>query len=398
MALANVVTANNQFGFDLLRQLGQQQPGSNIFISPASIALALAMTGNGGSDAAMAAVRHTLRLPDETWPLLNEAFGALWAELGTADPQTILAMGNSLWAEPRFPFAAAFREALQQHFGAEIVNLDFGNVTQAAAAINAWVAGKTRDKITDLLMPGDLLDAVLVLVNAIYFKGIWQAVFDAAKTQPGDFYLADGQVKQIPLMRRRGEYHYAANEHGQMISLPFGNGRFSFLVLLPKPNLPLAQLQDNLTPQNWAAWRQRLGVQHPFGPNQPWDPQVMQRGRQSGLIVLPRFKLRCKQSLLGHLQALGLTTNAFPRMSATGEMLYISKVIHEAVLEVNEEGAEAAAATAVVMVRSMPDPPFEMVVNHPFFCAIQDNYTCLILFMGAVYAPEGEDISAGSTP
>ncbi len=388
MTLANVVTANNQFGFDLLRELGQQQPGSNLFISPASIALALAMTGNGGDDASMQAVRHALRLPEETWSVLNEAFGALWAELDTADSETILAMGNSLWAEPRFPFAAAFREAVQQHFGAEIANLSFGNPQQAAATINAWVADKTRHKITDLLSAGDLAEAVLVLVNAIYFKGNWQAVFAKADTQPGDFYLADGQTKPMPLMRRHGQYHYAANEQGQMISLPFGNGRFSFLVLLPAPNLPLAQLQHNLTPQNWAAWRQRLGVLRPFGPNQPWDPQVMERGQQTGTIVLPRFKLRYHQELLPHLKALGLTRNRFPRMSAEGEELLISNVVHEAVLEVNEEGAEAAAATAVVMVRSMPPPPFEMVVNRPFFCAIQDNLTCLILFMGTVYKPE----------
>ncbi len=183
------------------------------------------------------------------------------------------------------------------------------------------------EKIKNLLKPTDLIAAVLVLVNAIYFKGEWADPFDKAQTKDGDFYLVNNTAKTMPMMSRR-----------------------------PRPG-------------------------------QDWHPAFAKIGREKGTIILPCFKIECEKSLLGHFADMGLTANNFNRMSDT-EGFFISKVIHKTFLDVNEEGAEAAAATAVVMSRGLSAPPFKMVVDRPFFCAIQDNLTGAILFMGTIYESE----------
>lgn len=373
MTVEKLVESNNTFGFTLLNHLLDEEPLKNIFISPASIALALAMTANGADDETAVALRQTLQWGAMSQTTVNQMLQLLWQSLHAADPQVQLAMANSLWAEPMFPFAAQFLQQVTQHYAAKITNLDFSDeeaAVVAAAVINQWVAEQTRQKITDLLSPGDVLKAVLVLVNAIYFKGEWQAKFDKNDTTEGKFHLAGGGAKTRPMMRQTGEFAYDETPDFQVISLPFGNGRFRMVVLLPAPQLPLAHLLRDLTPEAWGRIVGRL-----------------QYAMSTGTIVLPRFKVAYKRSLLPDLVKLGFSSNCFPNMSATGELFFISKVIHEAVLEVNAEGAEAAAATAVVMSRSMPSPPFLMVVDRPFYCALEDLQTGIILFTGAIYEP-----------
>ncbi len=373
MSVEKLVEGNNGFGFALLNHLCREEPAKNVFISPASIALALAMTGNGADDATAVALRQTLQWGAMSQTTVNQMLQLLWQSLRAADPQVQLAMANSLWAEPKFPFAAQFLQQVTQHYAAKITNLDFSDDEAAAAAakvINQWVAEQTRQKITDLLLPADVLEAVLVLVNAIYFKGQWQAQFARKATKNGKFYLTGGGTKTLPMMQQTGEFAYVETPDFQGISLPFGNGRFRMVILLPAPQLPLPQLLRDLTPEAWGRTVGRLRY-----------------AMSTGTIILPRFKAAYKRSLLPDLVKLGFSANCFPNMSATGEALFISQVVHEAVLEVNEEGAEAAAATAVVMSRSMPSPPFRMVVERPFLCAIQDEQTGIVLFMGAIYEP-----------
>ncbi len=385
MSVTDLVAANNQFGFDLLARLTAGEPEKNVFISPASMALALSMTANGADDPTSQAMLNLLRLTGLDWTAVNQSHAALWQALDGVDPQVTLSMANSLWAEMGFPFKTAFRDAVRNYYEAEITNLDFGDTETAAQTINRWVEDKTRNKIKNLLNPGDLVTAVLVLVNAIYFKGAWAATFDKGQTKDGDFYLADNTTKSLPLMSRKGDYHYRETADYQLISLPFGQGQLSFVVFLPAADKTLAQVQPTLTASNWTETVGRL-IPHPSRPEQGWQPGLAEFGRQKGTIILPRFKIEYEKSLLGHLVGMGLTANNFNRM-AEAESFFISKVIHKTFLEVNEEGAEAAAATAVIMARSIPPPPFRMVVDRPFFCAIQDNLTGAILFMGTIYEP-----------
>lgn len=373
MTLEALVQANNTFGFVLMNHLLTEQPAINIFISPASISVALAMTGNGADDETAVALQRTLHFGAMSKAMFNQAYQLLWHSLDTADPLVVLAMANSLWAEPQFPFAAQFLQQVTQYYAAKITNLDFSDAEAAAAAaavINQWVAEQTRQKIPDLVSPEALREAVLVLVNAIYFKGEWQAKFDKNDTTEGKFHLVGGAAKTLPMMRQTGQFTYHETPDFQVISLPFGHGRFRMVVLLPAPHLPLASLVRDLTPETWG---------RTVGP--------LRYSKSTGTIILPRFKAAYQRSLLPDLVKLGFSSNCFPNMSATGELFLISKVIHKAVLEVNEEGAEAAAATAVVMSRSMPAPPFHMMVDRPFFCAIEDSQTGIILFTGAIYEP-----------
>ncbi|MCP4428363.1 MAG: serpin family protein [Chloroflexi bacterium] len=186
MSVSDLVAANNQFGFDLLAQLSADAPGENVFISPASIALALSMTANGADDPTAQAMINLLRLVGLDWDAVNRAYAALWQAMSQVDRQVALSMANSLWAGPGFPFATTFRNAVLDYYEAEISNIDFGDTAVAAQTINQWVEEKTREKTKDLLKPRDLINAVLVLVNAIYFKGEWTESFDKAQTRDGE--------------------------------------------------------------------------------------------------------------------------------------------------------------------------------------------------------------------
>jgi serine protease inhibitor len=370
--------ANNAFGFDLLCRLTAEQPRQNLFLSPASISLALSMTAAGADEATAVALQRALRLEGLDWTAVHQTNAQLWQALQTADPQTILAMANSIWAEPGFPFAADFVTQVQQHYAARIENLNFKSA-EAVDIVNEWVSEQTRGKISDLLAPGSLEQAVLLLVNAIYFKGKWQRPFDQAFTQEGVFNLVTGRRKKLPMMRQSGKFAYAETADYQSLNLPFGDdGRFSFIILLPAPHKSLAELVGSLTPDSW-----QTAVPH--------LKRSFFRSLPEGTVIMPRFKASYQRGLLGDLRYLGFNANRFPRMSSADDELMISDVIHQAVLEVNEEGAEAAAATAVVVARSAmgPQSSFRMTVDRPFFCAIQDNESGAALFMGAIYDPAG---------
>ena len=378
MSRQKLSQANNAFGFDLLRRLTAVQPEQNLFLSPASVSLALSMTAAGADEATAVALQRALRLEGLDWTAVHQAHAQLWSELQTADPQTILALANSIWAGPDFPFAADFLNQVQRHYAARIENINL-RAPEAADIINNWVAEKTRDKITKLVTSNDLSAAVLVLINAIYFKGIWQRPFDKALTEEGKFHRPTGGAKKLPMMRQSGEFAYAETAEYQSLNLTFGaDGRFSFIILLPALHLPLAELVGSLTPDSWQAAAPRL--KEGFFSSQP-----------SGTVIMPRFKASYRRSLLDDLVALGFTSNNFPRFSAQPEQLFIYMIIHKAVLELNEEGAEAAAATAVLVAKGLAalQEPFQMIVDRPFFCAIQDNESGAALFMGAIYDPEG---------
>ncbi|MEJ2750823.1 MAG: serpin family protein, partial [Anaerolineae bacterium] len=300
MSVADLVAANNQFGFDLLASLTADTPEKNVFISPASMALALSMTANGADDPTSQAMLNLLRLAELDWTAVNQSHAALWQALDGVDPQVTLSMANSLWAEMGFPFKAAFRDAVRSYYEAGITNLDFGDTETAAQTINQWVEDKTQSKIKNLLSPGDLVTAVLVLVNAIYFKGEWAATFDKAQTKDGDFYLADKTTKTMPMMSREGEYHYQETADYQLISLPFGQGQLSFIVFLPAPDKTLVQAQPILTASNWTEAVGRL-IPRSSRPEEGWQPGLAEFGRQKGTIILPRFKVEYGKSLLEYL-------------------------------------------------------------------------------------------------
>ena len=365
--------AADELGFRLLAYLSaaEKSEGGNVFLSSFSIAIALAMTYNGASGEAREALGALLGLDGLSLEALNEANAAFLAMSDGLDPKVALALANAIWVATGFDLAPEFVERMESQYAGKAASLDFSVPSEAARVINEWVAAQTHDKVQELLSPQDLsADAILVLVNAIYFKGAWTHSFDKGSTSERAFICADGRRKQIPMMARSGDWQYSETDMFQGIVLPFGEGRVGMHVLLPKPEVPFEAFREHLTSERWREWPLAARPTH-------------------GRLVLPRFKACYNEDLVEALVALGGEGFRGPGFRGMGVGdLRVGVVAHEAVLEVDEEGAEAAAATAVVLSRGAPSPGFSMIVDRPFFCAIRDRETGVSLFMGWILDPE----------
>lgn len=397
VSINRLIAAHNNFGFELFRQLLGKEPGENIFISPTSVTLALSMTWNGARGETKEAMAQTLNLSGLTAEEVNKANAFLLSSLRLADPKVQLEIANSLWARKGISFSSEFLKLNQSFYGAEVRTLDFASPA-AIKTINTWVAQKTHNRIKSIvsqLLPED----VLVLINAVYFKGKWAHLFDKKLTRERSFYRADGTARPHPLMHQEGEYQYYSGEGFQLVRLPYGVGRISLLVFLPddwEPEEPaprqegkkaitgrglaVLNLAQRLTQENWKRWLGNLQ-------------------EKKGEIALPKFKLEYEKSLNEVLKEMGMApafdwsrANFTGMMSAVTDMQFaISDVRHKSFVEVNEEGTEAAAVTAVKMIATaVPTQPekFVMIVDRPFLYAIQDEKTGAILFLGAVFDPK----------
>jgi len=368
------VDANTKFGFKLFSEILKQDNKKNVFVSPTSIAIALAMTYNGASASTQQAMAKALELQGMSLQDVNQANNALKASLENADPDVQFSIANSLWAKQGIPFKPEFLQRNQQFYGAKITELDFTK-PDAPSIINSWVKENTRNKIDQIVQQIDPAD-VLFLINAIYFKGNWTHKFDKSQTAERPFYLPDGTQKQQPMMSQSGKYRYYENETFQAVSLPYGKERLSLYVFLPRKNTSLDAFQQQLAIDNWQQWMSQFKM-------------------RNGSIQLPRFKLEYDIQLNTALKSLGME-EAFDDSRAnfsnmTSASVKIDEVKHKTFVEVNEEGTEAAAATSVratLTSARMPEAPFQMVVDRPFFCAIRDNQTGTVLFMGSIVEPK----------
>ncbi len=371
----NVVTANTQFGFNLFNDIRKTEQNKNIFISPFSISVALAMTLNGASGETEQAMANTLHLQGLGSEVINTNYAGLRHALQTSDPKVILTIANSLWARQGVPFKQDFLQRNTQFFGAEVSTLDFAD-PNTLTTINQWVNTNTNgkiEKILDEINP----DAVLFLINAIYFKGTWQTEFDPSHTRDGTFHLGTGDEKQVPMMTRTGDYRSYENheEKFQAISLPYGDGQMSMYIFLPYSESDLNTFLDGLNTENWENW-------------------ISQFQKKEVFLSIPKFKLKYEKTLNNPLQSLGMGIAFAPMAADFSRMadletlrrnLYIGEVLHKAVVEVNEEGTEAAAVTSVG-IRTTSLPP-QFIADRPFFFAIRDNETKTVLFMGTVVEP-----------
>ncbi|HIK09189.1 MAG TPA: serpin family protein [Oscillatoriaceae cyanobacterium M33_DOE_052] len=368
-----LAAASNRFGFNLFTRLQQQESQENLFISPTSISTALAMVYNGAKGDTQTAIAKTLSLEEISLADLNQGNAALKADLETGDEKVGIDIANSLWLGKNVAFLPDFIQRVGETYQAKISTLDFANQQEAADVINAWVKEQTQGKIEEIVDDVDP-NTIAFLVNAIYFQGQWSEEFNTADTKEMPFTLLDGTQKQHPMMSQSGDYSYYDNEQFQAVALPYGEGRWSLYVFLPKPGVSLDKFYQTLTAENWEKWMQQFSS-------------------QPGNIKLPRFKVEYEINLNHSLKAMGMEV-AFDREKAdfsgmTEEKAAIDKVQHKTFVEVNEEGTEAAAATSVgIVATSMPPPPFEMVVDRPFFAAIRDGETGTILFMGSIVNPE----------
>lgn len=370
-------TATSRFAFKLYEQIVKQSAGKNTFISPASVMLCLAMTYNGADGKTREAMAKALELEGMSVDEVNRAFAELKTALDSTDPKIKLNIANSLWARNGFVLKPAFVQRNKDSFNAEIRSLDFADPA-APGTINAWVSKNTEGKIEKIV---DRIsdNTVLFLINAIYFKGKWQFEFKKELTKPDVFKLPGGEQKKLPMMSQSGSYLYYQGKDFQSVVLPYGQGSVSMYVFLPNENIGLDQFERTLTTENWDTWMRSFRM-------------------TPGDLMLPRFKVEWESSLNETLKALGMTEAFDPNRANfsqiaevnSGNKLYISDVKHKTWGEVNEEGTEAAAVTSVavgVTSVQVPPPRFSMKVDRPFFFAIRDNRTGVLLFMGSISNP-----------
>ena len=369
---SRLINAVLDFGLALHRQVIQGDPGENVFLSPASVAMALHMTLNGAEGSTKDAMMETLRLQDMTVEELNKANSDLLTFFTAAIPGADISMANSLWAREGVSFNDHFLEVNREFYRSRVEQLDFDS-PDAPAVINSWVEEETRGLIEEIIEEIEE-DAVLFLINALYFKGSWTHPFDPERTREGDFY-AGPETVGVPMMNMEESLGYLEEPRFQAVRLPYGQGRMSMYVFLPGEDLGLEGFLKDLTPDRW---RDLMGA---FG-----ETEVN--------LSLPRFQVEFKAELSQALESMGMGIAFQPREANFGRMrpippnLFIGTVNHRAVVDVNEEGTEAAAATSVeIKVESAGPEPTFMKVDRPFFFAIQDDLTGMVLFTGTVVSP-----------
>lgn len=384
-----VIDGSNTFSFDLLREARSRDPSANTFLSPLSASMALGMTLNGTDQETASQMRHMLGFGEMEEPEINEAYRDLIALLLDLDPAVDFALGNSIWSRKGIPFHADFLDRTRTFFDAEVQELDFTDPA-AVDLINAWVAGVTNGRIQELIQ--EIPDnAIMYLLNAIYFNGDWRRTFDKDRTRPARFTLADGSTAQVEMMAGHVGYRVLRAADGVSgVELPYGGDAFAAVAILPRPDQSVDELIAGLEAAHWEEWM------HAFE-----TAAVAEDTDKPGIeVFLPRIELEYERLLNDDLEALGMT-DAFDRQLAdftrltpvdlpAGEgppWVYVSKVKQKTFLKVDERGTEAAAATSVeIVVESAPLP---LVFDRPFLFAIRERLTGTILFLGAIGDPRG---------
>jgi len=370
-----VARSGNEFALALYEQLAGAESGKNLFFSPTSVSTALAMAYGGAKGTTATEMRKALRF-ELDGAQLHAAMGKLARSLSANAEGYELALANALWGQKGYPFLETFLELNRKYYGARLEELDFQTAgEEARVTINRWVEQQTNDRIQNLLAPGSVTPATrLVLTNAIYFKGRWKVQFDPEQTRTETFHLTSAGEVKVPLMRLRDQrFPYLRETDFQALELPYAGERISMLILLPGEESSLKRLESSLSVARLDEWIERL------------------TSRKLDDVVIPRFTAKTQYELTTPLAKLGMSI-AFSRGAdfsgmARGEELFISDVVHKAFVAINEEGTEAAAATAVGIRATSFTPPERFRADRPFVYLIRDRESGAILFMGRVVDP-----------
>jgi len=366
----NVINANNQFALDLYLKLEDVE--GNIFFSPYSISVALAMTYEGAKGETAEEMQSVFHFPEDE-NIRRPSFAKIYNLVNKKNKKYELHTANALWAQKDYKFLDEYINAIKKYYVGKVTNVDFVNATESARlTINKWVEEQTNNKIKDLIPPG-VLNALtrLVLTNAIYFKGLWVKQFDKKETREEDFRVSPEETVKVPMMSiTREEFNYYETEKLQILELLYEGEDLSMLIILPKED-DLKSLEESLSLEKLSELRNSLSEQ-----------QVD--------VYIPKFKFETKYFMAKTLKEMGMSTAFsgdadFSGMDGTKD-LFIANVIHQAFIDVNEEGTEAAAATGVVMELKAAMPTV-FRADHPFIFMIQERETNNILFLGRVIDP-----------
>jgi len=361
----NIIEGNTQFAFDIFKLLNEEDSGKNIFISPLSISSALAMTCNGARTTTKDAMAKALRYEGIEMEDLNTGFRELTAYLNSIK-DVKLNIANSIWIKEGEEIQQEFLSTNKKAFNAHVEKLDFSK-SESADKINKWISNTTKGKIDKMLEPPIPSDVIMYLINAIYFKGQWREKFNPKMTHISKFHTEDGRSEDVEMMYRDGEVEFGTVEGDKIVRLPYGKGKIAMYCVLPAEGVKIDDFIKSLNAEKWNVIRN----------------SVLETDEV--ILKMPKFKMEYGiKELNESLKALGME-EAFSTsadFSGIGEAIYISSVIHKAVIEVNEEGSEAAAATVVEMTKSAAVEPMQFIADRPFLFVIADDETGSILFMG----------------
>jgi len=374
--IKDIISANNQFALDLYSKVKDQE--ENIFFSPYSLSIALAMAYEGAKNETAKEIENVFYFPKDNQGRRDSYFN-LQNWLLRKNTQHEINVANALWPQKDFSFSDDYFNVISKYYQGLIESLDFvERPEQSRKRINEWVEAQTKGKIENLIAEGTISPLTrLILTNAIYFKGEWLQEFNEVNTKTDSFYIAPNESIRVEMMQRlddEAKFPYYAENDFQVLEMPYSGEETSMLVLLPKER-DLTVLEEQLTVKNINHWQENLT-------------------KQRVKVYFPKFKLETKYFLKPVLGAMGMPksfSDSADFSGITGQKdLFISEVIHQAFVEVDEKGTEAAAATGIVMeLTAMPEEPVPVFrADRPFIFIIQEKETGTILFIGKVKNPE----------
>ena len=367
----SLIESENSFALDIFKKVIENSAESeNIIIYPLSISSALSMTLNGANGATRDAMMEALRVNGLTPEIINNSYKNLTEALLNVDKRVLISIANSVWTENNFVVKKPFTDILTQFYNAESKSFDITDPL-VPKQINSWIESKTNGLIKNMV---DKLEdnTVMLLINAIYFKGKWKSQFDKENTIQGSFYKPGGITAQVPMMKQTSDFKIYNGEGFTLAEFPYGQANFVMDIILPDNNIGVNNMIPLISNNSFKGWLNQLG-------------------QRKTDLTFPRFKYGYKKQLKDILIKMGMgiafTENAdFSNISDIN--LLINEVTHQAFIETNEEGTEAAAATIVgIGTTSMPDGPFVLNIDHSFLYIIRETSTNSILFMCRVVDP-----------
>ncbi|HSA55206.1 MAG TPA: serpin family protein [Gemmatimonadaceae bacterium] len=369
-----MIGASNAFGVRLLQEVNGAFADSNVFLSPLSASMALGMTMNGAEGTTFEEMRSALGFGTQSYAELNASYQSLITLLRGLDPHVDFRIANAIYYDQMFGSAIepTFLSEAEEYFDAEVDALDF-HAPAAVTTVNDWANRNTNGKIPEII---DQIDpaTVMLLMNAIYFKGDWRHGFDPKETQDLPFTTHDGTVVQAKTMHRKGEFRAGHDGSTTVVELPYGGDAYVMTILLPDPETPIDAFVNSLTPDTWSAATAGLTDSR-------------------GDLYLPKFKLAWEDMLNDELKRMGMVRAFVPdgaeftRISRSlGNHLFVSFVKQKAFVDVNEVGTEAAAVT-ITGVEVTSAPP-QIRIDRPFVFALRERLSGTILFLGKIVEPE----------
>jgi serpin B len=369
-----IASSADDFAFKVFKKISENEPYTNVFVSPLSISMALGMTLNGAAGETYDAMRNTLSLSGLTQDEINESYKSLVELLTSIDQQVIMQIANSIWYRNDIQVGQVFINTNKKYFNAVINPMNFDD-PGTVNVINAWVKTSTNGKIEKIVERIER-ETIMFLINAIYFKGNWKHQFDKTKTRDDFFTKLSGSPVPCKMMNQENDFMFISNEIFSMIDLPYGNGIFSMTIILPKDNRSIKDALNFITKENL-------------------NSLIANLAKAKKKLYMPKFKLEYKINLNETLKALGMGI-AFDGGRANFTKLYegpgnafISNVEHKTYVDVNEEGTEAAAVTSVEVGRTSIDDSI-IRLDRPFIFMIREKNSNCILFIGKMEDPSAQ--------